>query len=107
MKIVGGVAGDGRIERRGFLEIGNQFGDAARIHNRAGKLVRAEFAGFFEHVNIFGGERGSFARGGVLFDQIREMQRAGEAGGACADDQNIGFELFAFDWHALSYPNRR
>ena len=105
-EVVSGVTGDGRIERRGFQEIGDQFGDAARVHDRAGKLVRAEFASFLEHVDIFGGERGSLARGGVLLNQVGEVQRAGEASGACADDEDVGFELFAFDWHAfiLSEP---
>jgi hypothetical protein len=43
----------------------------------------------------------------VLFNQVGEVQRAGEASGASADDKDVGFELFAFDWHALSHPNRR
>ena len=68
--------------------------------------MRADFAGLFEDVDIFGGKRGSFARGGVFLNQVGEMQRAGEAAGAGADDEDVGFELFAFDWHALSYPNR-
>ena len=69
--------------------------------------MRADFAGLFEDVDIFGGERGSLcSRCVVLLNQVGEMQRAGEARGACADDQDVGFELFAFDWHALSYPNR-
>ncbi len=61
--------------------------------------MRADFAAFFEDVNIFGGKRGSFIRGGVFFEKIGEMQGAGQAGGACAHDQYICFELFAFDGH--------
>jgi hypothetical protein len=30
------------------------------------------------------------------------MQSAGETGGACPDDQDVGFELFALDAHGLS-----
>ena len=105
-EIVSRVTCDGRIKRSGFQEIGNQFGYTARIHDRAGKLVRAELAGFLEHVDIFGGERGSFARGGVLLNQVGEVQRAREASWASADDEDVGFELLSFDWHALSYPNR-
>jgi hypothetical protein len=29
------------------------------------------------------------------------MQCAGETGGACADDQDVCFELFALDGHGL------
>jgi hypothetical protein len=29
------------------------------------------------------------------------MQGAREAGGACADDQDVGFELFALDGHGF------
>jgi hypothetical protein len=43
----------------------------------------------------------------VLLNQVGEVQRAREASGACADDEDVGFELFAFDWHALSYLDRR
>jgi hypothetical protein len=42
----------------------------------------------------------------VILNQVGEVQRAGEASRACADDEDVGFELFAFDWHELSYPNR-
>ena len=90
-EVVGGIAGDGRIERRGFLEIGDQFAQRARVHDRAGKLVRADFAGLFEDVDIFGGKLGRFFRSGVLLDQVGEMQRAGKPGRARADDQNIRF----------------
>jgi len=64
--------------------------------------VGADFAAFFEDVDIFGGELG-FGAGVVVFlDEIGEMQGAGEASGACADNQDIGFELFALDCHGLS-----
>ena len=51
-------------------EIGNQFGQAARVHHGAGKLVRAEFARLFEDVDIFGGKLGLGARFVVLADQV-------------------------------------
>ena len=63
--------------------------------------MRANFAGLFQHVNIFGGERGGFVGLGVLLNQIREVQRASEACRACANDQNVRFELFAFDGHGV------
>ena len=59
--------------------------------------MRADFARFFEDVDIFRGKRGGFFRFRVLFDQIGEMQRAGKAAGAGADDEDIGFEGFALD----------
>jgi hypothetical protein len=37
----------------------------------------------------------------VFLDEIGEMQGAREAGGASADDQDVGFELFALDGHEL------
>ena len=42
----------------------------------------------------------------MLLDEIGEMQGAGEAGGACADDQDVGFELFALDGHGLCNLNK-
>ena len=41
------VGGHRRFERRGLRVIGNQFGEAARIHHGSRKLVRAEFAALF------------------------------------------------------------
>ena len=97
----GGV-GDGSVEGRGFFEVGDEFGEGFGIHDGAGELVRADFAAFFEDVDIFGGERGLGAGVVVLLDEIGEMQGAGEAGGACADDQDVGFELFALDFMDFS-----
>src|SRR5271168_1851846 len=34
------------------------------------------------------------------------MQGAGEAGRACADDQDVGFELFALDGHSLCHLSK-
>ncbi len=95
MKKSAAESGDGRIERGGFFEVGNKFGESLRVHDGAGKLVRADFAAFFEDVDIFSGEFGLGAAGVVGFDEIGEMQRAGKAGGAGSDDEDVGFELFA------------
>ena len=85
-EVVGGVAGDWRIERRSLFEIGNKLAQAARVHDRAGKLVRADLARLLEHVNIFSRERGRFLRLGVLLDQIRQVQRTGKPARPRADD---------------------
>ena len=61
--------------------------------------MRADFAAFFEDVDVFRGKFGLRASGVVLLDEIREMQRAGETGGASTDDQHIPLELFALDGH--------
>ena len=103
---VSGVVRDGRIERRSLLPIGNQLGQPARVHHRAGKLVRAEFARLFEDVDIFSGKFGLGARFVVLRDQSREMQRAGQSCRARADDQHIRVESFAFG-HRWSLSSRR
>ena len=93
------VFGDRRIQRGRLLEIGNQFAQRLRIHDRAGKLVRADFAAFFQDVDILGGKLGLCAGFVVLLNEIREVQRAGKPGGSGADDQDIGFELFALRDH--------
>ena len=98
-EVVGGVAGDRRIERRGFLEIRNEFAERARIHDRAGELMRADLPRFFEDIDIFGGKRGGFFLRGVALDQVRKMERAGKPGGPGADDQNVRFKLFALNSH--------
>ena len=97
----GGI-GDGSVEGGGFFEVGDEFGEGFGIHDGAGELVGADFAAFFEDVDIFGGELRLGARVVVFFDEIGEMQGAGEAGGACADDQDVGFELFALDFMHFS-----
>ena len=56
-----------------FSKSGNEFSECLGIHDRARKLVRADFAAFFEHINIFSGERGLGAASVVLFDEIGEM----------------------------------
>ena len=84
-----GVIGDRSVEGRGIFVIGDEFGESFGIHDGAGELVGADFASFFEDVDIFGGERGGVGSGWgfvVFFDEVGEMEGAGEAGGACADD---------------------
>ena len=88
-----------------FSKAGNEFGERLGIHDRAGKLVRADFAAFFEHINIFSRERGLGAAGIVLLDEIGEMQRAAQSGRPCANDQYIRFELFSLDAHEFILPN--
>ncbi len=98
--------GDRCVEGSGFFEAGDKLGKGFGIHDGAGELMRADFAAFFEDVNIFGGERRLGAGVVVLLDQIGEMQGARETGRACADDQDIGFELFALDGHGLCHLNK-
>ncbi len=96
----GGI-GDRSVQRRGLFEIRNEFGEGFGVHDGAGKLVRADFTAFFEDVDVFRGELGLRAGGVVLFDEIGKVERAGEAGRASADDEDIGFQLFAYDGHGL------
>ena len=96
-----GVVGDRRVERSGFFEVGDEFGERFGIHDGAGELMGADFAAFFEDVDIFGGELRVGAGFVVLFDEVGEMQRAGQACGSGADDQNVGFELFALNGHGV------
>ena len=41
-----------------------------------------------------------------FLDEIGEMQSAGETGRAGADDQDVGFELFALDGHGVCHLNK-
>lgn len=68
--------------------------------------MSADFAAFFEDVYIFRGERRLGAGVVVFLDEIGKMQGARETGRACADDQDVGFELFALDVHGLRNLNK-
>ena len=61
----------------------------------------ADFAAFFEDVDIFGGEFRLGAGFVVFLDEISEMERAGQPCGAGADDEHVGFELFALNGHGV------
>src|SRR5229473_7317126 len=95
-----GIVGDRRIERRGLLKIRHQFGERARVHDGARKLMRANFAAFFEDVDIFSGKRRLSAGCIVLLEEVAQMERAGKTGRPGSNDQHVGFELFALDSHA-------
>jgi hypothetical protein len=100
-QIVDGVAGDRRVKRRGLLEVRHEFAQRARVHDRARELVGAHLPRLFKNVDILGGKRRRFLGLGVLLDQVGEVQGAGKASWACADNQDICFELFPFNliWH--------
>ncbi len=59
--------------------------------------MRPNFAAFLQNIDVLRGKlrpwrmSASFV---VLFDDVRQVQRAGKAGRACANDQNIRSELF-------------
>ncbi len=64
--------------------------------------MRANLTAFFEDVDIFGGKRGAAGGAGgfvVLLDKVGEMERASQAGGAGADDQDVGLKSFALCGH--------
>ena len=63
--------------------------------------MRPDFARLLEDVNIFSGKFGLGAGGIVLRDQSRKMQRAGQARGARAHDQNIRVQPLSLDTHIL------
>ena len=96
------------IERSSFCEVRYQFSKRLRIHDRAGKLVRANFAAFFQHVNILRRQFGLGAGRGVRFDEIGKVQRTGESRRPRTDDQHIRFELLALHahGHAVSAKHR-
>ena len=53
--------------------------------------MSADLASLFEDVDIFGGKRGGFTPGGVLLDQVGQMQRAGKPRRSGTDDQYVRF----------------
>ena len=57
-EVVDRFFGDRRIQRRFLLEIRQQFAHGARIEQRAGEAVRADFARLLQDVDVFLGERG-------------------------------------------------
>src|SRR5262249_40470782 len=99
-KQCGGI-GDRRIERRGFLEIGNELGERFGVHDRPGKLVCAESAAFSKNIDIFSGKLRLRSGSVVFFYEIGEMQCAEKPRGPRPDNQNLRFELFALNRHAV------
>ena len=89
--------GHGGVERRFFLEVGQQLAHGARIEQRAGEAVRAHIAGLFQQVNIFLAELVIGMAGVVLVDELRQTQRTGHAGRASADDDHVGFHHRTFN----------
>ena len=67
----------------------------------------ADFAPFFQNVNIFGGEFRFCAARVVRFDEIRQVQCTGKSGRTGANDEDVGFELFALNGHSAILPIRK
>ncbi len=88
-----------RVKRRGFFKIRHQFCQRLRIHNRAGKLVRANFAALLQNVNTFRRKLRLRTALVVLLDEIREVQRARKPRRSRADDEDVRFELFTLNGH--------
>ena len=82
-----------------FSKSGTNSRRAFGIHDRARQLVGANLAALFEDVDILGGEFRLRAAFVVLLNQIGEMEGAGEPGRSGADDEDVGFELFALNGH--------
>jgi hypothetical protein len=59
--------------------------------------VLADLAGFFEDVDVFFAERRVGMLGVVLVDELRQAKRASHSRRASADDDNVGFHLWAVD----------
>ena len=61
--------------------------------------MRPDIAALFQDVNVFGGEFWFGARSVMVLDEVGEVESARETGGSGADDQDVGFELFALSGH--------
>jgi len=59
------------VERRFVFESGKQFAHGAGIKQRSGKAMLANFARFFEHIDIFFAELRIRVRGIVCVDELR------------------------------------
>jgi len=94
-KEIGRISGDRTVQGSGLGKIRHEFGKAARVHDRIGKLVRADFTGLFEQVDAFRRKLGLRARFVVLPDQPRQVQRAGQPRRFRAYDQHVGSQRFS------------
>src|ERR1700676_1258257 len=63
--------------------------------------MRSNLARLLKDIDIFRRECRRFFRGSVRLDQVGEVERTSQASRARADDQHVGFELFAFDGHGV------
>ena len=82
------VFADRRIERRAaLLPVGQQFVERARIENRTGQDMRADFRAFFEDADL--------NLRALLLGKLLQANRGGQAGRAGADDHDIVFHRFA------------
>src|SRR2546422_35155 len=68
--------------------------------------MRADFAAFFEDVDIFSGKRRFSAGCIVLLEEVGQVKRAGKTGRPGPDDQHVGFELFALYAHRAILAKR-
>ena len=82
---------DGSERRSGLLEVGDEFTKRTRVEDRAGEIMPADLAGLFENVDIF---RIELILTSAHLDQ---MESAGQPGRSGADDDNVGFQCFAFE----------
>ena len=87
------VLGHGSVERRAFfLPVREEFGNRARIHDRAREDMGADFGAFLDQAdrNLLAGFVG----------QLLDADRRGQPGRATANDEDV--ELHRFALHVLS-----
>ena len=97
-----GIVGYRSVQWSALLEIGDEFGEGFRVHDRARKLVRSDLAPLLEDVDIFRGKCGAAGGSGgfvVLLDKVGEMEGAGQAGGTGANDQDVCLKSLALFGH--------
>ncbi|SAK66542.1 hypothetical protein AWB79_03299 [Caballeronia hypogeia] len=82
------VLGHFDIERRAFfLPVGDQFGQAARVHDRAGEDVRTDFRAFLQNAHA---DLDAF-----FLRQLLQPDSRRQTGRAAADDDDVVFHRFA------------
>src|SRR6476469_442623 len=81
------------IERRFTAPAGKKFVHGARIKQRAGKRMLAEFTGLLQHIDVFLAQRRIRMAAIVTIDQLRQAQRAGQPGGAAANNGYVRLHL--------------
>src|SRR5437764_10381125 len=94
------------IERRFLLKAGQQFAHGTWIQQRPGKAVLPDLTRLFENVNIFFAELRVGIGGVVLINQLRKTQRTSHPRGPAADDNHVGFHLWAVDVFERSAENQ-
>src|SRR6478609_5030244 len=84
---------DFSIQRRFVAPAGKKLVHGARIKQRAGKRVLAEFTGLLQNIDVLFAQRRIRIAAVMAVDQLRKTERAGETCRAAANNGYVRFHL--------------